>query len=185
MDPTQEFKQQSQKVIEGLKEDLKTIRTGRATPSLVENIIVDTYGGQSKLKILELASIMTDGPSALTITPFDPSVLGDIEKAILKSPLGINPIVQGNNITLRVPPLSSEQREKYIKIAAVNIEERKGMIRNLRDNARKTIKTSLENKEITEDDKYRQEKEIDTISQTFMEDIESIKEKKEAEVREV
>lgn len=185
MDPIDEFKQQSRKTIEALKEDLKSIRTGRATPSLVENIIVDAYGGQSKLRILEMASIVTNGPSTLTITPYDSSTLADIEKAILKSPLGINPIVQGHAITLRIPPLSSEQREKYIKLASANIEERKGIVRNLRDNARKTIKTSFENKEITEDDKYRQEKEIDTISQSIINEIEVIKEKKEAEIREV
>lgn len=185
MDPIIEFKTQSNKVIAGLKEDLKSIRTGRATPSLVENIIVETYGGQSKLKVMELASIVTDGPTALVITPYDPSVLSDMEKAILKSPLGINPVVQGNSINLRVPPLSTEQREKYIKLASTHIEERKGMIRNLRDNARKMIKTAFENKEITEDDKYRQEKEIDQVSQKIMEEIELLKSKKEAEIREV
>lgn len=185
MDPLQEFKQQSAKAIESLKEDLKSIRTGRATPSLVENLVVETYGGQSKLRLLELATIVTDGPSALSITPFDPSVLSDIEKAILKSPLGINPVVQGNRITIHIPALSEEQREKFIKLASQKIEERKGIIRNLRDNARKTIKTSFEKKEITEDDKFRIEKEIDLATQKIMEEIEERRKHKEAEIREV
>jgi len=185
MDPLTEFKQQSQKVIEAMKEDLKSIRTGRATPSLVENLTVEAYGGQSKLRLLELATITTDGPSALSIIPFDSSVLGDIEKSILKSPLGISPIVQGNRISLKIPALSEEQREKFIKLVAQKIEERKGIIRNLRDNARKTIKTAFEKKEITEDDKFRQEKEIDVASQKFIEEIELHKDHKEAEIREV
>jgi len=156
MDPIIQFKQQSSKVIELLKEDLKSVRTGRATPSLVENILVDAYGGQSKLRLLELATITTDGPSALSIVPFDPSVLTEIEKSILKSPLGISPIVQGNAISLKVPSLSEEQREKFVKLVGQKVEERKNIIRNLRDNARKSTKAAFEKKEITEDDKFRQ-----------------------------
>ncbi len=185
MNPITEFKQSSQKIIELLKDDLKSIRTGRATPSLVENLIVETYGGQTKLRLLELATIITDGPTALSITPFDPSVLSDIEKAILKSPLGISPAVQGNKIAIHIPALSEEQREKFIKLAHQKVEERKGIIRNLRDNARKTIKNAFEKKEITEDDKFRQEKEIDLASQKFMEEVEAHKKRKEEEIREV
>lgn len=185
MDPIGEFKQQSTKVIENLKEDLKSIRTGRATPSLVENMLVEAYGGQSKLRLLEVATITTNGPSALLISPFDPSILSDIEKSILKSPLGISPIVQGSTITLKIPALSQEQREKFIKLIGQKVEERKGIIRNLRDNARKTIKSAFEKKEITEDDKFRQEKEVDLASQKYMEEIEHHKEHKEVEIREV
>jgi len=185
MDPLSEFKLASQKVIEGLKEDLKSIRTGRANPSLVENMLVDAYGGQSKLRLLELATITTDGVSALSIIPFDPSVISDIEKSILKSPLGISPLVQGNKVTLKIPALSEEQREKFIKYVGQKVEERKGIIRNLRDNARKSIKLSFEKKEMTEDDKFRQEKEIDLASQKYMEEIELHREHKKVEIREV
>ncbi len=185
MDPLTEFKAQSAKVIENLKEDLKSIRTGRATPSLVENIMIEAYGGQTKLRLLELATITSAGPSILSIAPFDPSVLSDIEKSLLKSPLGIGPVIQGNAITLHIPALSEEQREKFIKLAHQKIEERKGIIRNLRDNARKRIKTAFEKKEVTEDDKFRQEKDIDLASQKFMEEIELHKKHKEEEIREI
>ncbi|MDO8609403.1 MAG: ribosome-recycling factor [bacterium] len=185
MDPITDFKTNAIKNINSLKEDLKTIRTGRASPSLVENIIVETYGGSAKLRLQELASITTEGPSALSIAPFDPSVTVDIEKAILKSPLGISPAAQGNRILLRIPALSTEQRDKYIKLAGQKIEERKNIIRNLRDNARKSIKTAFENKELTEDDKFRQEKDIDVASTKFMEEIDNIKEKKEVEIKEI
>lgn len=185
MDVIFEFKTQSAKVIESLKEDLKSIRTGRASSSLVENIIVEAYEGQSKLRLMELAGIVPEGPATLVITPYDPTVTSDIEKAILKSPLGISPAVQGNRIVLRIPALSTEQREKFIKLAGQKIEERKGMIRNLRDNARKSVKMSFEKKEITEDDKFRIEKDVDFVSQNFMSEIDKIKEKKEEEIREV
>jgi len=185
MDPISIFKQNSQKVIEDLKEDLKSIRTGRATPSLVENIIVEAYGGQTKLRMLELATITTEGPSALSIIPYDPSIISDLEKAILKSPLGISPSNQGNKIVLKIPSLSEEQREKFIKLVGQKVEEKKNIIRNLRDNARKSIKTSFENKETTEDEKFHQEKEIDTTIHKITEEIEKIREKKETEIREV
>jgi len=181
----EEFNLKADKIVSSLRENLKIIRTGRANPSLVENLIVEAYGGQTKLKLLELASIVTEGPTVIAIAPFDPSVLTDIGKAILKSPLGINPAVQGNRIIIRIPPLSQEQREKMIKVIAQEVENKKSSIRNLRDDIRKHIKSKFESKEITEDDKFRLEKEIDNLTQKTSEDIRIIKEKKEEEIREV
>jgi len=185
MDTTSQFKINCQKVIGSLKEDLKSVRTGRASPSLVENLIVETYGGSTRLKLMELSTIVTEGPIALSITPFDPSTIQDIERATLKSPLGLSPIVQGNRIILKIPPLSIEQREKFIKTAVEKIEKKKNQIRNLRDDVRKSIKTSFEKKETTEDEKFRLEKEIDNISTQFMEEIQIVRDKKETEIREV
>ena len=107
----QDFKQQLSLTATALTEDLKTIRTGRANPIIVEQLVVDAYGGSTKLKLMELATITTEGPAALVIVPFDPSTVPDIEKAILKSPLGLSPQVQGTRIIIRIPPLSEEQRE--------------------------------------------------------------------------
>lgn len=173
------------KLIVHLQEDLKSIRTGRASASLVENLIVETYGGQSKLRLLEVANITTDGPIQLVISPFDPSTTADIEKAILKSPIGLSPAVQGNRIIIKIPPLSKEQRDKYTKLAASKIEDKKMMVRNARDEARKKFKNQFEKKEISEDEKFRYEKEIDTLTQSYMQDIDKIKENKEKEIREV
>ncbi len=185
MDIVSSFNQLASKTISSLKEDLKSIRTGRASPSIVENLTVETYGGQSKLKLLELATITTDGPSSILIIPFDPSIIQDIEKSILKSPLGLTPAVQGSKIIIRIPSLNTEQREKYIKIVGEKVEEKKVTIRNHRDDARRIIKTAFEKKEMSEDEKYRLEKDIDTRSTKFMENINSVKENKEAEIREV
>jgi len=179
------FDQQATKTISSLKEDLKSIRTGRASPSLVENLTVETYGGQSKLRLLELATIMTEGASTISISPYDPSVTQDIEKAILKSPLGLTPSTQGVKIIIRIPSLNTEQREKYIKVVKEKVEEKKVTVRNHRDNSRRTIKNAFENKEMSEDEKYRLEKEIDVQTTKFMEKINIIKEGKEREIMEV
>lgn len=186
MDPIlTQFKQSADKVISFLREDLKSIRTGKANASLVENLVVDAYGGQSKLKLLELSTITTEGPSALSIVPYDPSTLGDIEKAILKSPLGISPSVQGNRILAKIPVLSQEQREKFIKVVGQKIEEKKNQVRGFRDEARRKIKTQFEAKEISEDVKFRLEKEIDTQTKIYMEQLQKMKENKEKEIREI
>jgi len=185
MDIVSTFSQQSAKTISALKEDLKSIRTGRASPSLVENLTVETYGGQTKLRLLELATIMTEGASSISITPYDPSVIQDIEKAILKSPLGLTPSSQGTRIMIRIPSLNTEQREKYTKVVGEKVEEKKVTIRNHRDDSRKTIKNAFEKKEMSEDEKYRLEKEIDAQSTKFMEEINAIREAKEKEIMEV
>ena len=185
MDLITEFKTNAQKAIDSLKEELKSIRTGRASPSLVENIIVETYNGSARLKVLELATINTEGPTALAITPFDPSVLQDIERAILSSPIGLSPVVQGSKIIIKIPPLSEEQREKFIKLASSIVEEKKVQVRNARDDVRRNLKTTLEKKEISEDEKFRVEKEVDSLSQKAMEEIQLIRDRKEAEIREV
>lgn len=173
------FKLSVEKKISLLKEDLKSIRTGKSNPSLVENIIVEAYGGSTKLKIMELATIMNEGPSALSITPFDPTTITDIEKAILKSPLGINPSTQGTRLIIKLPPLSQEQREKYIKLVGQKIEDCKKIIRDYRDHSRRKIKSLFEEKILREDEKFRLEKELDNETQKFMESIQQIRDKKE------
>src|SRR3989344_8553644 len=181
----EQFKKSAEKALLYLKEDLKSIRTGKSSPALLENLIIETYGGQSKLKLMELATIMTEGPTALSVTPFDPSTLSDIEKAILKSSLGISPSVQGTRIIAKIPPLSQEQREKFVKLINQKAEERKNILRSYRDEARKKIKQQSESKEISEDAKFRLEKEIDTETQTQMEQLQKIREAKEKEIMEI
>lgn len=177
-----EFKQFIERVILNLKEDLKTIRTGRATPALIENLQVLTYSGSTTLKLREIATISTEGPQALVIVPFDPSIIADIEKAILTSSLGLSPAVQGTRLLVKIPPLSQEQREKFVKLAGQKVEERKVSIRGQRDEARRKIKGLMEKKEITEDMKFRLEKELDTESSRAMDEIDKAKQAKEVEI---
>lgn len=180
-----QFKQSADIVINSLKTDLGTLRTGRVTPALIENLIVDTYQGQAKLRLLELAAISASDNQTLSVQPFDISTLKDIEKAILKSPLGLNPLISDNQITIKLPPLSQEQRQKILKIINQKIEEKKSHLRNQRDELRKKIRSQEEQKTITKDDKFRLEKELDREIQKYNEVIQEIKAKKEKEIMEV
>lgn len=180
-----DFKSNLALTINALKEELKSIRTGRANPAMIEDIIIEAYGGSTKLRLKELSTITTDGASALLIAPFDPSTIIDIEKGILKSPLGISPQTQGTRITIRIPPMSQEQRDKYGKLIGQMIEEKRSIVRNHRDDVRKKIREEFDHKTITEDDKYRQEKEVDTLTQKANEDIAAVKTAKDKEIQEV
>ncbi len=181
-DFTIRFKKEGENIVSQLKEELKTIRTGRANPSLVENILVETYGGQTTLKLYELATITTEGPQTLVIQPFDLSTIKDIEKAILKTPLNLSPKNQSNRLIINLPPLSEEQRQKYIKLLNQIVEEKKNRIRSLRDDIRKKIRQLLQEKQISEDKKFFIEKEIDRINQELNNQIDLIKESKRKEI---
>ncbi|MEX1052472.1 MAG: ribosome-recycling factor [Patescibacteria group bacterium] len=177
-----DFSNLVEKSIQALQEDLKSVRTGRATSALIEDLLVQTYGGQSNLKLLELATITTEGPSALVIVPFDVSTLQDIEKAILKSTLSLSPQTQTNRIIVKIPPLSQEQREKMTKLIGEKVEEKREVVRNHRDEARKKVRLGVDQKTITEDEKFRLEKEIDTQSQNTMNKIQELKDAKEKDI---
>jgi len=177
-----DFHKKTHSIIEKLKEELRSIRSGIISPALVQNIAVETYGGQTKLKLSELANISTSGPQTLLIFPFDHQTIKDIEKALLQSNLGASPVIQNNQIFLKFPPLSTEQREKITKLVNQIIESTRQKIRDLRDQERKALKTAFEKKEISEDLKFKKEKEIDNQTQKINEMIEEIKTKKINEV---
>jgi len=178
------FNNQTEAHISKLREELKGIRTGRAHTGMIESLQLEAYGG-TQMKLIELSSITIESKDALVITPFDPSTVPDIEKGILSSPLGLNPQTEGNRIIVRVPPLSEEQRTKYVKLVSQLIEETKNKVRYERDTIRKKIK-NLENiKELTEDDRYRLEKEIDEMTGKFNNELQTVKENKEREIMEV
>jgi len=126
------------------------------------------------MRLLELAAITTEGPSMIIIAPFDPSTVNDIERAIQKSTLGFNPAVNGNTIRIAVPPMSQEQREKYTKLIGQMIEEKRESVRGNREEARRQVKLAVDAKELTEDDKYRLEKEIDEATQKTNEELQKI-----------
>lgn len=180
-----DFKAHIEKIKVQLKEDLKSIRTGRATPALIENLPVVTYNGSTTLALKEIATIATEGPAALIVAPFDPATVIDIEKSIQKSDTGLTAVLQGTRLIVKVPPLSQEQREKFAKLVGSRIEERRVAVRAERDDIRRKAKSDFEKKELTEDDRHRLEKEIDSITQKAMEDLQVIKEAKEQEILQV
>jgi ribosome recycling factor len=145
-----ETKRKMEKTLEIMKDELKSIRTGRATPGLVENIKVSCYGSLTPIK--QLASIAAPEPQLIIISPYDPSILKDIEKAILQSELGLTTNSDGKVIRIPIPPLSGERREKIVTQIKEMTEETKIAIRNIRREANKHIDKEEKDSILTEDE---------------------------------
>ncbi len=177
-----DFTDQCTAAVTQCTDELRQIRTGKASPSLVEDLEVQAYNGQMRMKLRELASIATEGPTTIVIDPFDPATVQDIEKAILSSPLGLSPRVEGKIIRLMTPPLTQDQREKFGRLVSQKVEESKNSLRYHRDHSRKNIKTLIDEKNITEDEKFRFEKEIDTITKEYTDRLDDLKKKKQDEI---
>ncbi len=183
MDPlAQETKKRIEKVLDVLKGDLGTIRTGRATPALVENIVINAYAGTARLKLMELATIGSTDAKTLVITPFDPSIINEIQKGIEAANAGFTPIVDGPLIRISIPPLSQERREELIKAMKHKLENGKIMVRQARHESMDTIKKEFEGRE---DDIKRLEKEVQKIVDETMETIEGYGRQKEQELMQI
>lgn len=174
-----------QKVLDILSSDISGIRTGRATPSLVENIICPAYGGTQMLRVLELASITAPDTQTLVISPWDKSIIGDIRKGILEANVGMNPSIDGEIIRISFPPLTTEDREKYVKILSQKLESAKVMARQVRADEMQEIKKKFENKELTEDDKKDEEKKLQDLTDSFVSKIDEMGEKKKQDLMQI
>lgn len=181
-DTLQSLNQQIQKVLDLIKQDLATIRTGRASASLVENIVIDAYSGSAKLRVLELATIGTMDAQTIVITPFDKTTTQDIEKGIRAANVGLNPIVDGQMLRISIPPLSEERRQELIKGMKHKLENGRIMVRQARHDAMEDIKKTHNEKEISDDDKSRYEKDVQKIIDDTMGTIDSIGKQKEEEL---
>lgn len=164
-------------------EELKSIRAGGASPALVENIKVDYYGSLTPLK--QIATITVPDSKLIMIKPYDYSILGAIEKAILKSELGITPINDGKIIRLMVPPLSEERRKQLVKRVKEIAEHYKVSIRNIRRDANKQAEIEEKAKTMSEDEKFRLKDEIQKLTEKFEHEINELVEKKTREIMEV
>ena len=174
-----------QKSVDAVFSDIAGVRTGRASPALVENIIVPAYGGTQRLRVMEVASITATDPTQIVISPWDKSIIGDIRKGIMESNIGMNPSIDGEVIRIVIPPMTTEDREKYVKILSGKIENGKVMIRQVRGDEMHDIKKQFEAKEITEDDKKDQEKKLQELTDTFIAKIEEMGEKKKQELLQI
>jgi len=171
-----------QEVLDMVVTDIGTIRTGRATPGLIEELEVSVYGGQQKLKINELATISAPDPETLTIDPWDKSIIGDIKQGILSANIGFNPSVDGEIIRISLPALTTEDRQKYVKLLSTKLESGRVMIRQVRSDAMRDIKKSFEGKELSEDEKFNQEKQLQDTTDEFVKKIDENGKKKEVEL---
>lgn len=171
------------KAIEIFKKDLGTIRAGRAAPSLLDKIMVDYYGTPTPLK--QLSTVNAPEPRLLLVQPWDKNIIKDIEKAILKSDLGLTPNNDGNLIRLPVPQLTEERRKELVKMIRKKTEESRVAVRNIRREANDRLKTEEKNGEITQDGLKRSQDEIQKLTDKYIEDLDRALENKEKEIMEV
>lgn len=174
-----------QKAVDAVVSEISGIRTGRATPSLVENIVVPAYGGTQRLRVMEVASITSPDPSQIVISPWDKSIIGDIKKGILEANVNMNPSVDGEVLRIVMMPLTTEDREKFVKLLSSKLEIGKVAVRQTRADEMHNIKKNFEEKLITEDDKKEQEKKLQDLTDAFIKKIDEIGEKKKVELLQI
>ncbi len=168
------------KTVDFLRNELKAVRTGRASPGLVENLSVEYYGSPTPLK--SLATIAVPEPSSIVIKPFDADCLKDIEKAIKNSDLSLAPMVEGKMIRLNIPPLSEERRKQIVQQVKQLGEKTKVSVRNIRRDANKQLDDELKNKTLTEDDCKKGKTNIDDITKKNIDQIDDIMKNKSEEI---
>jgi ribosome recycling factor len=177
-----ETKDRMEKTIEALEAKLRTIRTGRASPALVEQVMVDYYGTPTPLK--QLAVISAPEPQLLTIRPYDPGSLGDIERAILKSELGLTPSNDGKIIRLPIPRLTEERRQDLAKMVRQRIEEGKVALRNIRREALDDMRDFEKEKLVSEDEFYGGKDDLQELTDDYSKQMDEISDRKQREILE-
>jgi len=170
------------KTVEILAAEFGRIRTSRANPALLDGIKVDYYGVLTPLK--QIASIGVPDPRSLVIQPWDKNALAEIEKAIQKSDLGLNPNVEANLIRIAIPPLTEERRRDLVKLVSRLTEESRVAVRNIRRDAIEQLKKKEKAKEISEDDMHRGQKEIQDLTDKYVKELDELFAKKEREILE-
>lgn len=168
------------KSIESLKHEFSKIRTGRAHPSLLDQITVSYYGNESSLS--QVANIAVEDARTLTITPWEKNMVQAIEKAILKSDLGLNPATNGMVIRIPLPSLTEERRRSLVKVVKNEAENGRVAIRNIRRDANAEIKEALKEKLISEDEAHGAEEKIQKITDQYVKEVEKLLEAKEADL---
>ncbi|KKQ35531.1 MAG: Ribosome-recycling factor [Microgenomates group bacterium GW2011_GWA2_37_6] len=183
MDPNliADTREKMRKALEVLHSDIATIRTGKATPSLVENIQVSVYNGASKLKVMEVATVGVQDAHSLVLTPFDASITEEIRKGIMDSGAGLNPSSDGQVIRINIPPLSSERRQELIHLMRQKLENGHVMIRQIRHEALNDLKKG----DLPEDENSRLEKEIQRATDEFIGQIDALGKRKEEELLQI
>jgi ribosome recycling factor len=178
----QETREGMQKSIDALENDLKKIRTGRASLSILDDIRVDYYGTLTPLN--QMASLSTPEGRLITIQPWDVSVIKDVEKAILKSDLGLTPSNDGKVIRISIPPLTEERRKQLVKVIYKKTEEHKISIRNVRRDTNDLLKSLKKDGEISEDDAFKAQDQVQKITDEHIKLIDDVCKNKEKEILE-
>lgn len=171
------------KSIEALRVELATVRAGRATPSLLEKVMVEYYG--TPTPVTQVASVTVPEPRMIVIQPWEENLIKDIEKAIMKSDLGLNPNSDGVAIRLNLPQLTEERRKELVKVVHKKSEDARIVVRNIRRDANDSLKKLEKAKEITEDEIKKATEEIQKLTDKFIKEVDAVMANKEKEVMEV
>jgi len=171
------------KSVESLENELSRVRTGRAHPSLLENVKVDYYGAESALS--QVANINTEDARMLTVTPWEQSMVPAVEKAIINSDLGLNPNTAGTVIRVPVPPMTEERRKDMVKMVRGEAENTRVAVRNIRRDANTDLKELEKEKEISKDDLRRGEEQVQKLTDDAVKNIDAVLAKKETDLMEV
>jgi len=178
-----ELNSRMQKAVDGLARELAAIRVGRATPALLDDIMVDYHGTSTPLR--QIASMSIPEANLIVIQPWDRASLRDIERAILTADIGLNPANDGNVIRVVIPPLSEERREELAKLVSKRVEERRIAIRNIRRDGIEKLRELEKNREISQDELKNNAKKIDQLTEAFVDRVTELGQSKEREIREI
>jgi ribosome recycling factor len=182
-DIKKEAKQKMDKAIASFQSLLSRVRTGRAQPALLDGVMVDYYGSSTPLK--QVGNIVAEDARTLAITVYDASAVKSIEKAIMDSGLGLNPVVAGTNIRIPLPPLTEERRKDLIKVVRGDAEKERVSIRNARRDCNNDLKELVKGKEISEDDSKRAQDDIQKLTDEYIKKVDDILAAKEKELMEI
>lgn len=177
-----EVKTRMEKIVELFVNDIASIRTGRATPGLIENVVVTVYGGQ-KMRLIELGSIGVPDVRSLTFEPWDQALIREIANGIVVANVGMTPAVDGHVIRMSLPMLTVEQREDYVKLLGRKLEGARVMIRDARADFRNDLQKAKQDKTVSEDEFKRDETELQKTTDLYVGKLEEVAKKKELEIR--
>ncbi len=180
MPTVEDAKERMEAAVDSVRREFATVRTGKATPALLDTVRVDAYG--SKMPINQVATVSTPDASLLLVQPFDKTVLPEIERAIMTADLGLNPANDGNVIRVPIPPLNEERRKEFVKVLHKMAEEAKVSIRHARRLVRDELQQLVKDHELGEDEGRRREDALDKLTHSFTDKVEELLKAKEAEV---
>jgi ribosome recycling factor len=180
MPNVEDARKRMEEALEAVRREFATVRTGKATPALLDTVRVDAYG--SKMPLNQVATVSTPEPSMLVVQPFDKSLLQEIERGIQSADLGLNPANDGNIIRVPIPPLNEERRKEYAKLLHKMAEEGRISIRHARRTVREDIQQLVKDHEIGEDEGRRREDGLEKVTHEYSEKIDELLKKKEEEV---
>ncbi len=180
MPTVNEVKQRMEDALDAIRREFATVRTGKATPALLDTVRVEAYG--SRMPVNQVATVSTPDASLIVVQPFDKSLIGDIEKAIMSADLGFNPQNDGNVIRVPIPSLNEERRREYVKVLHKMAEEGRVSIRHARRLVRDEIHQLVRDHELGEDEGRRREEQVEKLTQEYTEKIDELLKHKEEEV---